>query len=158
MLLQDNHPIFEACKSGDYDTVAGYLAEGVSVYAENEHNPAIFGIVANRGHKRILELMIQYGLDIARSHNRFGESVAGFAIRIDSVEWLEYFLDLGIPADYADSTGHSFVEFAAGGGKMNCLSFPINRGTKIETRNQQNTTLFREATRNNQIVATFDAG
>lgn len=78
---------------------------------------------ANRGHKAILELMIRHGLDINHPHNRFGASIAEFAIHKDSVEWLEYFFQLGVPVNALDGTGHSLLEIAAGGGNLKCLAY-----------------------------------
>ncbi len=152
-ILEDNHPIFEACRTGDYETVAKHLSEGISVYAESEHNPTIFGIVANRGHRRILELMIQHGLDITRPHNRFGSSVAGFAISRDSVEWLDYFIKLGVPVDAMDKYESTLLNLAAAGGKLECLRWPLDKGADIERKHYLGGSPFFEATRNNQIAA-----
>lgn len=151
--LDDNHPIFEACKTGDYNTVSKFLADGVSVYAQSEHNPKIFGIVANRGHKKILELMLQHGLDINHPHNRFGASVAEFAIHKDSVEWLEYFFQKGVPLNVLDDSGHSLLELAAGGGKLESLRYLLEKGAELEQASPAGGTAFRQASCNNQIAA-----
>ena len=151
--LSDDHPIFEACKSGDYVTVEYYLKNGISVYAESDHNPAIFGIVANRGHRQILELMIRYGLDIRRSHNRFGSSVAEFAIHRDSVEWLEYFFQLGVPVDVIDNYNSTLLNLAAGGGKINCLKRLLVMGLDLESKDYLGGTPLCYAAWNNQITA-----
>jgi hypothetical protein len=43
--IADDHPIFEACKSGDFDKVKYYLNQGISVYADSESNPTIASIL-----------------------------------------------------------------------------------------------------------------
>jgi ankyrin repeat protein len=133
-ILANDHPIFEACKEGDYETVAKYLEEGGSVYAESELNPTIFGTVASKGHKRILDLMIQHGLDINRPYNRFGASIAEIAIRKDSVEWLEYFVRSGVPVDAMDQSESTLVKLAAAGGKIECLKWLLANGASFEKK------------------------
>ncbi|RYD63036.1 MAG: ankyrin repeat domain-containing protein, partial [Verrucomicrobiaceae bacterium] len=152
-MVANDHPIFEACKVGDYDTVAKYLAEGVSVYTESELNPMIFGIVANKGHRRILDLMIQHGLDINRPHNRFGASIAEIAVQRDSVEWLEYFVQLGVPVDAMNQFESTLVRMAAAGGKIRCLKWLLANGASHEKKDYLGGSPFFEAARNNQIVA-----
>ena len=153
-MLDDNHPIFEACKTGDIAVVESYLKDGGSVYAESEHNPPIFGIAANREHKDLLELMLQYGLDINMRHNRFGGSLAEFAIHKDSVEWLDYFIQKGIPIDVRDNHGFTLLLLAAAGGKTKCLTYLLERGASLEARNESSgKTPFMHAASSNQIQA-----
>lgn len=55
--LPDDHPIFEACKTGDVNTVENYLKNGVSVYADSEHNPTIASIATHHKHTLLLDLL-----------------------------------------------------------------------------------------------------
>jgi hypothetical protein len=115
MILEDDHPVFIACETGDLNSAEECFREGVSVHSESEHNSSLIGIAAFHENKKLIDLMLKYGLDINRPYNRFGASVAEFAIHKDSVEWLEYFFLLGVPINALDGTGHSLLELAAGG-------------------------------------------
>lgn len=151
--LNDDHPIFEACRIGDYEAVEKFLRGGGSVYAESEHNPAIFGIAANKEHRDILELMLRHGLDIRRPYNRFGSSLALLAIKKDNLEWLEYFIGKGISIDAVDDTEHTLLNMATSGGRLQCLRFLIMQGACLEKRSRSGGTPIFEAARNNQIAA-----
>jgi len=150
-ILEDDHPIFEACKNGDLSVVEKYLNEGVSVYAESEHNSVISGIAAHHKHKDVLELLLKNGLDIVEPYNGFGSSLAEIAIRQDDVDWLGYYLAKGIPIDYQDNHGYSLLMLASAGGRLNSTKYLLANQASLETKSQSGTTAFREAARNNQI-------
>jgi ankyrin repeat protein len=153
-ILEDNHPIFAACEVGDLELAKRYFQEGVSVHSQSYHNPSLIGIAAFRNHKELIDLMIQYGLDITRPHNRYGSSVAEFAIKRDSLEWLEYFVNLGVPVDAADKYETTLLSKAAAGGKMESLRFLLDKGASINKPSYHTGhTPFRNASNNNQIEA-----
>ena len=150
-LLPDDHPIFEACKTGDLNVVEHYLKSGVSVNAESEHNPTIASIATHHKHTRILDLLASFGLDFSRPFNRFGEALLLIAVRAGDIGLIEYFLSKGVDPNIQDNFGGTPVTIASGGGKVDIIKFFASKVVDVLKKGKNGATPFREASRNNQI-------
>jgi ankyrin repeat protein len=151
--LQDDHPIFVACRKGNLTLVEKFLNEGVSVYADSEHNPAIFGIAVHHEQKAIVEVMIKHGLDIKTPCDKHGTSLALLPIKKQNIEWLEYLLDKGIPIETKNNFGSTLLSLAAAGGKVKSLQYLLQKGASPLEADLNGNSPFRQAARNNQISA-----
>lgn len=151
--VPDDHPIFEACKSGDSNTVERYLKEGISVYAESEHNSCIAALAARYRHQHILELLVKYGLDLNRPFNRFGEPLLYIALRTENEDLMEYFFRNGVSPSVEDEVGGSPIKLAAGGGNIAMIKLLMRHGVDVLKKGKDGHTPFRDAARNDRIAA-----
>jgi ankyrin repeat protein len=71
--IPSGHPIFAACAEGKLDDLRRYLEDGLSVYSESEAEPPLIAIACGHGRKECVDLLVEFGLDINKPFNRFGQ-------------------------------------------------------------------------------------
>jgi ankyrin repeat protein len=135
-ILSDDHPVFAAAVNGDIEFFKEYLASGGSVDAQSESNPPIAGTIVFREHNHLLELLLNYGLDINKSFNSFDEPLHFISIRERKLTNLKFLVEKGADIHRANRYKMNALHVACGVGDLEIVQYLINAGANVESLSQ----------------------
>lgn len=141
-LLDSDHPVFQACETGDIDTLRKFLDQGISVYS-NDTNRSLSSLAMRNGHLETLKLLVAYGLNLERPIHGFHEFPILRALKMEKWEIADYILSQGIDLNRRDRYGSSIFHTACWGFvPVDWLSRMIDLGGDIHDRSRGETPIF----------------
>jgi hypothetical protein len=149
-LVDSNHPVFDACQSGDVDALRMLLDQGTSVYS-NDANRSLASVALRNGHLEILKILVEYGLNLERPVHGFHEFPILRALKAEKWEIVDYILSQGIDLNRRDDCGSSiFYMVCWGSVPLDWLRRMIDLGGDVHQRCRGETPIF-SAVRGNAV-------
>ena len=106
----NDHPIFQACLTGDAKAVSDYLTEGVHPYANGVISAAIRG-----GHPEVFQAFLDNGLDVNQPFSPTDGITPIFrTIETKQMAILKLLLEMGANVGYISTTSSTPLHCAAG--------------------------------------------
>ncbi|MDQ8208060.1 ankyrin repeat domain-containing protein [Coraliomargarita sp. SDUM461003] len=99
VVLEDSHPIFEACEKGDAVCVRNYLEAGVPVTAKSRSHAHLITTAVKFGYVEIVKALIEFGVDLNEPVNTVGQRPIDFSISYSQKQIAEVLLDNGATPD-----------------------------------------------------------
>jgi hypothetical protein len=148
--VDSDHPVFEACESGDVDALRVFLDQGTSVYSDDT-NRSLSSVALRNGHLEILKLLVEYGLNLERPVHGFREFPILRALRAEKWDIADYILSQGIDLNRRDEYGSSIFNTACWGFvPIDWLSRMIDLGGDVHHQSRGETPIF-SAVRGNAV-------
>jgi ankyrin repeat protein len=149
----DLHPIFGACKVGNVKMLKQHLENGISVYIDHPMHPSLGAIAIGENNPEALQILIDSGLDINHSLNRFGETLLLRAISEDRMSVIESLLKWGANVNLADENGITPLIAASTNGNIKVIELLVEHGADMEIMSGRGRTALMEAVSSDQIVS-----
>lgn len=149
-LIDSNHPVFDACESGDIDALRMFLDQGTSVYS-NDTDRSLSSVALRNGNLEILKLLVEYGLNLERPVHGFHEFPILLALKAEKWKIADYILSQNIDLSRFDQYGTSIFKTACWGFvPVDWLSRMIDLGGDVHDRSRGETPIF-TAVRGNAV-------
>lgn len=143
--LDDDDPLFEACKTGDADLVRSYLERGGSVFAESPNRPHLASMALQSGNVAIVQAMLAADLDVNDALNRFHERPLSYAVRHAHLPLIRFLLAQGADVNEVNANGTSVFAGACAGSPLEIVQLLFEAGGNIRKRNSTGRTPFQWA-------------
>jgi serine/threonine-protein phosphatase 6 regulatory ankyrin repeat subunit A/serine/threonine-protein phosphatase 6 regulatory ankyrin repeat subunit B len=133
--------LIAAIKVNDFKAVKFFLNHGAFVDMEDGNGKTALMYAAEKGNKKIFDLLLSQGADlmaIVNSVGRFSNygmaNVFIYAALGGNVTILDFLLHRGFDVNYKCSSGFTALHAAAQGGHVDAINFLLDNGAEIDSR------------------------
>lgn len=149
--LNDNDPLFDACRTGNSALVIEFLESGGSAFANSENRPHLASFALQGGHLPILEAMVRADLDVNDSMNRFGERPISYSARCGHFHVISFLLERGADVNATTTSGISMFCRACADAPLEVVKILFEAGGNIHHQCDAGRTPFRFACQSSQF-------
>jgi ankyrin repeat protein len=143
--LDDNDPLFEACKVGDTELVRAYLNQGGSAFAGSPNRPHLASIALQNGMIPIVEAMLNADLNVNDELNRFHERPLSYGVSRSHRPLIEFLLAQGGDVNKKNTNGTSIFAGACAKSPLDIVKLLFDAGGEVRSRNSIGRTPFQWA-------------
>jgi len=133
-VIPSGHPVFAACADGNVGEFRRFLDEGLSVYSESEAEPPLIAVACGHGRKECVDLLVEFGLDINKPFNRFGQLPLQQAISYGHDDLVRHLFEIGADVNQEDNFGCVPLRGVFGSGKIDLAKLLICNGAHVESK------------------------
>jgi len=95
VMVEANHPVFQACRTGDLATIEKFLNDGGSVYSAAKDQPPLVAQAIGSNQLEVVKLLYERGLHLNRATRGFQEPPLVLALQNKNEEIVKYLLAHG---------------------------------------------------------------
>jgi len=147
----DSHPIFQSAAQGDLVGVRKHLEDGIDPRAENPTGPSLLAVALSPSRSfsvDLLKLLIEFGADLNRPLNRFGETPLLRAVNSGEINLVRLLVENG--ANVTGTETPALVGAVANGNSA-IFDYLIEHGADVNESDASGRTLMHSAALANQV-------
>lgn len=132
-VLVDEHPLFEAARQNQLDTIRAQIENGLSINATDKEGMAALHHAISKGHYETVHLLLELGANI-EAKNKSGQTPLFFAAEQTDTKILELLLARGAKVNETDASGFSPLTTASFRGQEVAVKLLLDHNARVNTK------------------------